>query len=124
LLVFIVADDILIFGRTRKEHDSNIEAMFKHARQIGLRLNNEKSDLLQDELPYIGHIMAINVLKPNPNKVNIILKMKPTSYPQGVKLFFGHITYLSKIINSPASRSEPLWRLLTDTRQCSRSSLD
>jgi len=92
--ITVVADDILIFERTRKEHDSNLEALLKRARQTGPKLNKEKSCFLQDELLYIGHIHWTNGLKPDPNKVNAILKMKPPSSLQGVEQFLGHINYM------------------------------
>lgn len=110
--VTVVADDLLIYGATRRQHDDNLRALFLRAREIGLRLNRDKCKFIQDELPYIGHLLTSEGVKPDPNKVRSILDMEPPQTQQGVKRFLGHVTYMSKFVNNLSAESEPLRRLL------------
>jgi hypothetical protein len=110
--VTVVADDILIYGVDRQDHDRNLEALLKRARASGLRLNKEKCKFLQEELKYIGHLLTISGVKPDPSKVLAIQEMKPPTSIEGVRRFLGHVTYMSKFVNNLSAESEPLRRLL------------
>ena len=39
------------------------------ARRVNLKLNREKCKFLMDSLPYIGHILTKEGVRPDPNKV-------------------------------------------------------
>jgi hypothetical protein len=43
--VVAIVDDILVYGRTKKEHDDNLHAMLQRSREKGVKLNQEKSIL-------------------------------------------------------------------------------
>lgn len=40
--VTAIVEDILIFGRTREEHDHNLKNVLERAREKGIRFNPEK----------------------------------------------------------------------------------
>lgn len=110
--VTVVADDLLIYGTTRQQHDINLRALLERARKIGLKLNKDKCRFLQKELPYIGHLLTTDGIKPDPNKVTAIREMQPPTTQLGVKRFLGHVTYMAKFVKNLAAESEPLRRLL------------
>ena len=37
-----ISDDILVFGKTHKEHDHNLKAVFQRLREKGISLNKSK----------------------------------------------------------------------------------
>jgi len=110
--VTVVADDILVFGKDREEHDKHLCKLLERARTVGLRLNKEKCRFLEPELPYIGHLLTQDGVKPDPNKVAAILEMSPPTKVEGVKRFLGHVTYMSKFIPNLSAETEPLRRVL------------
>ena len=54
--VSVVADDILIYGKDRAEHDENLRKILKRASKCELKLNKKKCRFHMTELPYIGHV--------------------------------------------------------------------
>lgn len=44
--VAAIVEDILVYGRTKQEHDRNLRAMLERTRERGVRLNPEKSTIL------------------------------------------------------------------------------
>lgn len=110
--VSVVADDILVYGRDRHEHDSNLQQLLERARDTGLRLNKDKCRFLAPELPYIGHLLTEDGVKADPKKVSAILEMPAPTTVEGVKRFLGHITYMAKFLPNLSAESEPLRRIL------------
>ena len=107
-----MADDILVFGRDRKEHDANLLSLLERARSCGLRLNRDKCRFLEPELPYIGHLLTREGIRADPRKVSAILAMPAPTSVDGVKRFLGHVTYMSKFLPNLSAEAEPLRRLL------------
>lgn len=75
--VTVAAEDILIYGPTRQQHDNQLQAIFQRAQEIGLKLNKDKCKFLQQELQYIEHRLTSESVKPNPTKIKAILDMEP-----------------------------------------------
>ena len=51
--VEVVADDILVFGKTLEEHNSRLEAVLKQAQEVDLRLNPDKSQVCKVSKKYL-----------------------------------------------------------------------
>ena len=73
--VTVVADDILVYGKgatheeATQDHNQKLERLLTRARRVNLKLNREKCKFLMDSLPYIGHILTKEGVRPDPNKV-------------------------------------------------------
>ena len=113
----IVADDLLVFGEgddiesATKDHDENLKNALQRARERNLKLNKEKVKLRMTEVPYIGHLLTSEGIKPDPKKVEAVQKMpQPTDVPS-VKRFLGMVNYLSKFLPNLSTITEPLRQL-------------
>lgn len=110
--IVIYIDDILIFGRTRQEHDKALMAVFDRARKTGLKFNKSKTKLYQSEIKFLGHVFSEEGQKPDDDKVAAILKMKsPTSVAE-LQRFFGMVNYLGCFVKNLANHSVSLRELL------------
>ena len=56
-----IVDEILIYGRTRKEHDRNLRSVLDRAREKGVRFDPEKSIIGVNEVPFFGNIITDKV---------------------------------------------------------------
>lgn len=56
--VAAIVDDILVFGKTKQDHDRNLRAMLKRTRDRGVRLNPEKCRICVSEASYFGHALS------------------------------------------------------------------
>ncbi len=101
-------DNILIYGKTKAEHDQNLEHALRclHARNCQLQLN--RCRFRQTEVPFLGHVLSGMELRPSPSKVEAITGAPaPTNLAQ-LSSFLGLVTYCSDFIDDLATIAEPL----------------
>ncbi len=75
----------------------------QRARERNLKLNKKNVKLRMSEVPYIGHLLTSEGIKPDSKKVEAVCKM-----PQPVKRFLGMVYYLSKSLPNISTITEPL----------------
>ena len=61
---FAIQDEILIAGRDTTHHDAILCQVIERATQYNLRLNMQKCRIRQNEVPYIGHMVTRDGLRP------------------------------------------------------------
>ncbi|UYV75303.1 K02A2.6-like [Cordylochernes scorpioides] len=100
----IIADDILILGKgdsyeeALKDHDRNLENLFKTARQANLKFNINK--------------VKPRLKEPDPEKVKALKEMPHPESITELKSFLGFATYLCKFMPNISMISEPLRKLI------------
>lgn len=115
--VEILADDILVFGRgntmeeAMKDHNKNLENLFKKLLQYGCRLNKDKLKLCQSSVLFYGHILTNEGIKPDPLKVIAIRDMPRPENKKDLGRVIGMVTYLSRYIPNLSDRLTALRRL-------------
>ena len=112
--VVCVAEDILIYGDSEEQHDSNLRNLLARCRENGLKLNKEKSMLHTSQLNFLGHVVTDKGLRPDLKKVEAILRMPNPTDVEAVRRLQGMITYLAKFLPRLSTIMEPIRRL---TRQ-------
>ena len=79
--VINIVDDILIFGsgETQQEadndHDRNLIDLLERCREKNLKLNPDKLKFRSQELPFMGHKITTEGLKPDESKIEAIVNM-------------------------------------------------
>lgn len=112
-----VADDVLVFGEGKtmeeaeRDHDQNVRNLLERCREVNLKLNKEKARLKVTEIPFIGHLVTSQGLKPDPSKVKTVLDMPNPTNVKGVQRFIGCVNYLSKFLPGLSDKCEPLRKL-------------
>jgi len=115
--VEVVADDILVCGsgdtdaEAVLDHDRNLESLLKRAREVNLKFNKTKLKLRIKAFPYLGNLLTSKGLKPNPAKVEAILKLPKPTDVTAVQRFVGFVNYLSRCLPNLSQKCEPLRRL-------------
>ena len=72
---FIHMDDILVSGKTRKEHDTNLEQVFHKLQTAGFRVKKEKCILAVKQLTFLAHNISDQGISPLQDKVEAILQV-------------------------------------------------
>jgi len=67
--------------------------------------------LRQKEVPYMGHLLSSDGLKPDPAKVEAVTKMPRPEDVEGVQRLNGFVTYLAKFLPKLSEIMEPIRRL-------------
>ena len=107
-----IVDDLLIWGKDDDEHDARLKQVLNRAREVNLKFNAKKCRIRQEEVPYVGHVLSKEGLRPDPEKICAVQEMQPPQNTKELKSFLGFIQYLAKFMPNMASESAPLRELL------------
>ena len=75
--VKVIVDDLLVWGKDDKEHDARLKQVLRRAREVNLKFNAKKCRIKQEEVPYVGHVLSEDGLKPDPEKIRAVKEMNP-----------------------------------------------
>ncbi|MCG8045737.1 MAG: reverse transcriptase domain-containing protein, partial [Candidatus Thiodiazotropha endolucinida] len=110
--VDVIIDDILIYGRNRKEHDHRLRQVIDRIERAGLKLNREKCEFRKSRLEYFGHIISDAGLSPNPVKVQSVRNLKAPENVTELQRVLGMINYLGRYIPDLSTIIKPMTDLL------------
>ena len=99
-----VTDDILVYGSSVDEHDQRLNAVLERARSMDLKLNESKSKICHTEVPYIGHILTSEGVKPDPERLQAIIDMPIPCDKASGRQFLGMAGYVHKFIPNMSDR--------------------
>jgi len=77
-----IVDDLLIWGKDDNERDVRLMQVLNRAREVNLKFNAKKCRIRQEEVPYVGHVLSKEGLKPDPERIRAVQEMQP---PQKTK---------------------------------------
>ncbi|XP_058456315.1 uncharacterized protein K02A2.6-like [Malaya genurostris] len=110
-------DDFLIHSKDREQHDRILEKLFTRIREYGFHIRPEKCSFYKDEIRYIGYIINANGIKPDPEKVDAIVKMLPPTDISELRSFLGAANFYGKFIHEIHRIRQPLDDLLKKDRK-------
>ena len=94
----IIADDVLIVGDNSSSpgsHDYRLIQVLNKCREIGLKLNPDKSIFKSIQVLFFGHLVTSTGLKPDPKKIKAITNMPVPQNKTQLQSFVGLCNYLS-----------------------------
>ena len=106
-----ITDDILVFGKTLKEHDHNFKTTFQQLREKGLTLNKSKCEFRKDKLEFFGYVFSKDGISPDPKKVVDVVNLQTPSTKSEVRSLPWMTNYCSRFIPDYATKTEPLRKL-------------
>lgn len=115
--VEVMADDILVYGRGNKvadamiDHNNNLRMLMERLRKVNLKLNKEKVKLCMKETKYYGHILTEEGVKPDEDKVKVIVSTQTPKSKAELLRFLGMVTYLAKFMPNLSADAEVLRKL-------------
>ena len=77
----VIADDILVFGsgdtdqEALKDYDRNLREVLTRCQHKGIKLNVDKMQFRKKEVTYMGHVVSLEDLGADPNKLRAINNM-------------------------------------------------
>uniref|UniRef100_A0A1I7V4V8 RNA-directed DNA polymerase n=1 Tax=Caenorhabditis tropicalis TaxID=1561998 RepID=A0A1I7V4V8_9PELO len=105
-------DDIIVVGRTEREHNDNLVKLFERISEYGFRVKLEKCKFLEKKIKFLGFIIDKDGRRPDEAKVQPIKGMSDPKNQKELRSFMGMITYYSAFIPSMKSLRGPLDKLL------------
>ena len=116
--VHCVADDIIIAGvgdtveDATASHDKRLHAFLQQCQDKGVVLNPDKFKLRAESLPFMGHILGPDGIRPDGSKVKAIREMPAPTDVTGVRRLLGTINFLAKYVPHLSTVVKPIQALV------------
>jgi hypothetical protein len=111
-ICLVYLDDIIIFSTSLDEHLDSLTKIFDRLKQVNLTVQLDKSEFLKKETEFLGHIVTLNGIKPNPNKVKCIKDFPIPKTQKQIKQFLGLTGYYRKFIRDYSKIAKPMTNYL------------
>ena len=110
LLVYL--DDVIIFSNSFEQHLKDLSEVFARLKTANLTLNRRKCHFFTEEFLYLGHVVSEEGIKPDPKKMEAIVKMRAPVNVKELRSILGSCSFFRKFIKHYASISAPLYKLI------------
>ena len=87
--ILIYLDDILIFSRSRSEHDCHARIVLQKLREHRLFAKLEKCAFDVKEVEFLGHIVGTQGIAMDPAKTRAVVSWQEPTSVKGVQQFLG-----------------------------------
>lgn len=105
-------DDILVSGRTKDEHDKNLEAVLRKLQEHNVLINSAKSVFGKQSVKFLGFRLSSDGWSVEDDKLKAIESFRRPETLSEVKSFLGLLNFTERFIINRAECTERL-RLLT-----------
>jgi hypothetical protein len=109
-----VADDIIIYGEgdtveaATVDHDRKLKEFVDRCRKRNIKMNKDKFMLREKDMPYIGHLLTAEGVKPDPEKIAAITNMEKSTDVKGLQRLLGMANYLTKFLENLSDICQPI----------------
>ena len=90
----VYLDDILIIGKTFKEHNDNLGLVFSRLREAGLKLKPSKCFVCQKQVTYLGHVVSPDGIATDPAKTEKVTNWPIPTCRKELQQFLGLVKLL------------------------------
>lgn len=105
---FIYMDDIIVIGKSLKNHIDHLTNTFQVCRQRNLKLNPEKSQFFRTEVLFLGHLCTNKGILPDPSKYDQIRNYPRPTDGDAVRRFTALANFYRKFVPNFALITIPL----------------
>ncbi|XP_071939113.1 uncharacterized protein [Coffea arabica] len=109
--VVVFIDDILVYSRSREEHEQHLRIVLQTLREHQLFAKFSKCEFWLEEVAFLGHIISKDGLAVDPAKVKVVAKWKRPENPTEVRSFLGLAGYYRRFIKNFSRIAGPLTNL-------------
>jgi len=109
--VLAYMDDILIYAKTKEEHDRLVKEVLKKLQQNQLAVSPEKCVWKAKEVEFLGYIIGRDGIKMSTGKVETILSWKTPNSLTEVQSFLGFANFYRRFIKDYSRVARPLTEL-------------
>ena len=106
--VLVFLDDILIYSRTKEEHEKHIRAVLDRLRSEKFFGRIKKCDFYQTEVEYLGFDVGAYGVKPSLSKVKPVAEWPTPTSVKDVRSFLGLASFYRKFIRHFREIAAPL----------------
>jgi hypothetical protein len=109
--VLVYLDDILVYSKTKAEHEEHVAAVLQLLRDNKLFAKLAKCEFFRLSLGFLGHILSREGIRPDPAKIQAIQDWPVPKNTTDVRSFHGLASYYRKFIRGFSAIAAPLTAL-------------
>ncbi|GKE60918.1 putative reverse transcriptase domain-containing protein [Tanacetum coccineum] len=110
--VIVFIDDILVYSKTREEHEDHLRIVLQILCRKKLYVKFLKYDFWLGQVTFLGHIVSVDGITVDPAKVEAITKWpRPTTVTE-VRSFLGLVRYYQRFVEGFSLLALPLKKLM------------
>ena len=107
----VYLDDIIILGKTFSDHVWNLDKVLCRLREAHLKIKMEKCAFFKTEVPYLGHIISSEGMRPQPSKLEAIKSIPVPRTVYDMQSLLGLTNYYRKFVPGYSKLIAPLLAL-------------
>lgn len=92
----VYLDNVVIFSPDFATHLHHLETVFQSLVHYGLKLRSEKCQFLWKEVKFLGHVVSVHGVSPDPEKVAAVQEWSTSTTAKQVHPFVGFVGVLFK----------------------------
>ncbi|KAI3828867.1 hypothetical protein L1987_02977 [Smallanthus sonchifolius] len=109
--VIVFIDDILIYSRTKEDHEQHLRLILDHLKTEQLYAKFSKCDFWLKEVQFLGHVVNEKGIHVDPAKIEAVKNWKAPKTPTEVRSFLGLAGYYRRFISNFSKIAVPLTAL-------------
>nr|CAH66139.1 H0616A11.3 [Oryza sativa] len=110
--VVVFIDDILIYSKTKEEHEEHLRLALEKLREHQLYAKFSKCEFWLSEVKFLGHVISSGGVAEDPSNVESVLSWKQPKTVSEVRSFLGLAGYYRRFIENFSKIARPMTRLL------------
>ena len=104
----VYLDDVIVYSKTEEDHLCQLQAVFEHFHEHGLKLKPSKCSFLRKQITFLGHEISVDGMKPGTLNLEGIAEMAPPANYTEVWHFLGMTGFFRRFIKNYARIAKPL----------------
>jgi hypothetical protein len=109
--VIVFIDDILIYSKSKEEHEEHLKILLELLRQQQLYAKFSKCEFWLREVQFLGHIVSAKGIQVDPAKIESIAKWEKPKNVKDIRSFMGLAGYYRRFIQDFSRIALPLTKL-------------
>ncbi|GJU71432.1 hypothetical protein Tco_1262837 [Tanacetum coccineum] len=109
--VIVFIDDILIYSKTKEEHDAHLRLILELLKKEELYAKFSKCDFWLSKVQFLGHMIDSEGIRVDPAKIESIKDWESPKTPTEIRQFLGLAGYYQRFIEGFSKISMPMMKL-------------
>ncbi|KAG0439393.1 Transposon Tf2-9 polyprotein [Dictyocoela muelleri] len=106
--VKIFLDDILIFSKSKKDHEIHLITVLKRLWDTNIKINSNKSEFFKSEIVYLKQIINGDFIKPDVSKLSNVKRFGVPKNKKQLMKIIGSIQWFRPYIHNLSDKINPL----------------
>ncbi|WVZ95373.1 hypothetical protein U9M48_041145 [Paspalum notatum var. saurae] len=112
--VVVFTDDILIYSKTREQHEKHLRAVLEKLRRNQLHGKFSKCKFWLEKITLLGHVWTTEGVSVDPKKIEAVSNWKTPRNVTEIRSFLGLAKYYRRFIENFSKIARPMTELLKD----------